>query len=376
MKKLLIVLLLLAALTVTVACQESETTTTPIGETSTSPETTTTADATTTPDPITDVEESSVVYKTVQNPVDATGNDPWVVSHEGKYYYCWSGGANGTGGVRVARIPSIDKVTTAGYKQVYVAPPNTMYSHEYWAPELHYIQGEWYIYVAADDGKNENHRMYVLKGTSQDPTDPFEMVGQITDPTNKWAIDGTVVTVKDELYFVWSGWEGDTNVAQNLYIAHMSNPWTIDSERTLISEPYHAWERFGDPKVNEGPTALYHGDDTFIAYSASGSWTDQYCIGYLTLVGDDPLDAASWKKNALPAFRQKPGVAYGPGHCSFATAIDGSIWMIYHANLESGTSWGGRSCWIAPVTFKKDGTPVFGSMGYPTKEVKFPIDIR
>ena len=368
MKKLLIIALLLASLTLAVACSEGATTS--ASTQSSQAEVTSSATETTT------VEDSSVTYKTVQNPVDSTGNDPWVVSHEGKYYYCWSGGQGGTGGVRVARIQSLDKIRTSNYSQVYVAPPNTMYSHEYWAPELHYIQGEWYIYVAADDGKNENHRMYVLKGTSQDPTDPFEMVGQITDPTNKWAIDGTVVTIKDELYFVWSGWEGDTNVAQNLYIAHMSNPWTIDSERTLISEPYHAWERVGDPKVNEGPTALYHDDDVFIAYSASGSWTDQYCIGYLTLVGDDPLDAASWKKHALPGFRQKPGVAYGPGHCSFTTAIDGSIWMIYHANLESGTSWGGRSCWIAPVTFKADGTPVFGTRGYPEKEVELPVAIQ
>ena len=28
--------------------------------------------------------------------------------------------------------------------------------------------------------------MYVLKGTSQDPMQRFEMVGQITDPSGKW----------------------------------------------------------------------------------------------------------------------------------------------------------------------------------------------
>lgn len=317
--------------------------------------------------------EGNVIYKTLQNPIYPTGNDPWVVEHNGKYYYCYSGGQNGTGGVRVNEIDSIDRISTMGYSQVYVAPQGTMYSHEYWAPELHYIQGEWYIYVAADDGNNNNHRMYVLKGTSQDPTDPFEMVGKITDPTDKWAIDGTVLTVGDELYFVWSGWEGNENVAQNIYIAHMSDPCTIDSERTLISAPTRLWERVGTPYVNEGPTALYNGDSAFIVYSASGSWTDSYCLGLLSLTGDDPLDAASWEKSATSVFRQLRGVCYGPGHCSFSTAVDGSIWMIYHANLVSGTGWNGRSVWISPVTFDEKGAPVFGK---PQTEVQFPVGLK
>ena len=46
-----------------------------------------------------------------------------------------------------------------------------------------------------------------------------------------------------QLYFIWSGWEGDTNVRQNLYIARMSNPWTIDSNRVEIARPTHSWKR-------------------------------------------------------------------------------------------------------------------------------------
>ncbi|MCZ4136287.1 alpha-N-arabinofuranosidase, partial [Escherichia coli] len=107
-----------------------------------------------------------------------------------------------------------------------------------WAPELHYINGAWYIYYAKDDGDNVNHRMYVMENTSPDPTQGnWQYKGQITDPTNKWAIDGTVLQTGGQLYFIWSGWEGDTNVRQNLYIAHMSNPWTIDSNRVEIARP-------------------------------------------------------------------------------------------------------------------------------------------
>ena len=163
------------------------------------------------------------------------------------------------------------------------------------------------------------------------------------------------------------------NVAQNIYIAHMSDPCTVDSERVLLSKPTYAWEKRGTPYVNEGPAALVHGEDAFIVYSASGSWTDDYCLGMLTLTGDDPLNPEHWAKSQTPVFKKKARVAYGPGHCSFAEACDGSVWMIYHANLQSGTGWDGRSIWLAPVTFDQNGKPDFGE---PAREVSFPVAVE
>lgn len=312
-----------------------------------------------------DEESKEIIYQTVQNPVMASGADPWVVEHEGMYYYC---GADGNK-LMISKFSDLDGITLENRSIVYTAPEGTAYSANYWAPELHYLDGEWYIYVAADDGNNANHRMYVLKGTTQNPCDPFEMVGKISDSSDKWAIDGTVLTLHNEMYFIWSGWEGNENVAQNIYIAHMSDPCTIDSKRVMISAPTHSWEKVGSPYVNEGPTALVHDGRVFVLYSASGSWTDDYCLGMLTLVGDSPLNADSWEKSSRAVFKKRSGVAYGPGHCSFARAFDGSLWMIYHANLVSGSSWAGRSVWIAPVQFKEDGTPFFG---YPSQTVQFP----
>ena len=122
--------------------------------------------------------------------------------------------------------------------------------------------------------------------------------------------------------------------------------------------------------VNEGPTALVHDGKVFIVYSASGSWTDDYCLGMLTLTGDDPLDPNAWTKSEEPVFKRLDNVAVGPGHCSFTTAVDGSVWMVYHANLEAGTGWGGRSVWIAPITFDEQGVPNFGQI---EKEVQYPV---
>ena len=305
------------------------------------------------------------VYIKVQNPIHEGGCDPWVYLHEGSYYYCYSRGR----GISVAKMSSLHTLVPKG-TAVFDPPKWTEYSEELWAPELHYINGEWYIYVAASDGYSSNHRMFVLKSTSDNPRGRYEMVGQITDPSNKWAIDGTVMELNGELYFLWSGWEGDKDGRQNLYIAHMSDPCTIDSERVMISTPEYNWETVEWPDVNEGPTVLQHGGKTFVVYSASGSWGDYYCLGMLTLTGEDPMDPASWTKESRPVFTRRTDVCYGPGHCSFSTAVDGSVWMIYHGNQVSDTGWDGRSVWIAPVTFDEDGTPHFGR---PEPEVLFPV---
>lgn len=314
-------------------------------------------------DPIT-----GTVYEIVNNPIHQGGCDPWVYLHDGSYYYCYSRGR----GISVAKMSSLHTLVPKG-TAVFDPPKGTEYSEELWAPELHYIHGEWYIYVAASDGYSSNHRMFVLKSTSDNPRARYEMVGQITDPTNKWAIDGTVMELNGELYFLWSGWEGDKDGKQNLYIAHMSDPCTIDSERVMISTPEYNWETVEWPDVNEGPTVLQHNGRTFVVYSASGSWGDYYCLGMLTLTGEDPMDPSSWTKESSPVFTRREGVCYGPGHCSFSTAVDGSVWMIYHGNQISDTGWDGRSVWISPVTFDENGKPDFGK---PETTVRFPVAVQ
>jgi len=304
------------------------------------------------------------------NPICAHGADPWVVKQGGKYYYCYA-----HRGVHVSCADNIHLISEREGKRVYLAPEGTMYSKEYWAPELHFIRGRWYIYVAADDGDNYNHRMYCLRALTDDPMGEYEMVGKISDATDKWAIDATVWQYGDRLFFIWSGWEGDINVEQDLYIAEMSEPTTISSARVRISRPEYEWEKRscgGDlPTVNEGPAILEHGGVTHLIYSASGSWSDDYCLGMLTFRGGDPLDPKCWIKSGKPVFSKADG-AFGPGHCSFVKSPSGEDdYVVYHANLVSGSSWGGRSVRVQKITWDGD-LPVFGVPAAPGEELDIP----
>lgn len=303
---------------------------------------------------------------TFTNPI-GRGADPWVIRHDGHYYLCQSHG----GGIRVGKSDRLERIGTTPWALAWT-PPKGMPAQELWAPELHYLRSKWYIYVAADDGENRNHRMIVLEGTTQNPQDPFVFKAKLAARTDRWAIDGTVLTMPDgRLYFIWSGWEGFENVAQNLYIAEMSDPWTIKGERVCISRPELPWEKNGEPLINEGPVALWHGRDLFLVYSASGSWGDDYCLGVLRWNGGDVLDPRSWVKSPKAAFSRTPTV-FGPGHCSFTTSPDGKeSWIVYHAARRKGSGWD-RNIRIQPFTWNPDGSPNLGTPVSPGVPIPVP----
>lgn len=309
---------------------------------------------------LTACEEKKVyTYKSITNPVAVIANDPWVYRHEGDFYY-----VTADDGINIRKIDNLDDLSLQGATKVWKPPKNKEYSKEIWAPELHFIEGKWYVYFAASDGPNENHRMYVIRSLTDDPLGEYEFVGKVTDDSDHWGIDGTIATINDELYMIWSGWEGDEDGEQRLYIAHMDTPTNIDSKRVCISKPDLPWERIEMP-IQEGPTAIVNEKTGthVIIYSASGSWCDDYCMGQLTLVGEDPLNPESWEKYSQPIFSKIEG-AYGPGHCSIVKSYDDSLWMIYHCNIVSGSGWGGRNGWIQPIKWDGDilemGSPITG----------------
>jgi GH43 family beta-xylosidase len=218
--------------------------------------------------------------------------DPWMIFHDGLYYYCQS-----TPDTRAIAIRT--SATIAGIAQdvgtiVWRAPESGMNSRSLWAPELHCIGGKWFIYYAADDGRNANHRMWVLESEDANPLGPYRCRGQLE--TGAWAIDGTPLILEDgRMCFIWSGWPGKRNGRQNLYLAAMSDPRTICGPRVLLTTPNHPWECAAMP-ICEAPQVLRNNGKIFLVYSASGSWTEDYCLGLLTNTTGDVFNPAAWEK--------------------------------------------------------------------------------
>ncbi len=285
------------------------------------------------------------------------GEDPWVIADQGHLYYCTVDRQKQK--ILVARFSKLSEMASAELVQVWPGQQGaTPEFVEIWSPELQLIEGKWYIYFALYNAKDGGERLYVLEGISGQPQGEYKFLGQLQIPTDRWAIDGSVLrTDASELYFIWSGWEGFTNASQNIYIARMRDPATIISDRVCISRPEHDWEKQGYPHVNEGPQALVRQGRIFIIYSASGSWTDDYCLGQLTYLGGDPLDPAAWRKEAAPVF-SKTDTIFGPGHASFVE-IEGQDFIVYHAARCSQAGWA-RQIRAKPFSWNEDGSPNFG----------------
>ena len=284
--------------------------------------------------------------------------DPSVVFHDGAYYYCKSLGDNAIGIARASRLQDIGR---APMVTVWRPPAGTAYSEQVWAPELQCVRGKWLIYFAASDGHNRNHRMFALESTGDDLQQGWRLRGQIVTPDDGWAIDGLTLEHDGALFHVWSGWRGrDDGFPQVLYIAPMSDAFTINGPRVEIAKPEHDWECRGAPLL-EGPALLQRGGRTFIAYSASASWSDDYAVGLLSLDGGDILSPRRWTKAPLPVLERHAGHGiYGPGHNSFTTSPDGrEHWIVYHAIDEPGGGWSQRSVRAQRFGWDAQGAPVF-----------------
>jgi GH43 family beta-xylosidase len=306
---------------------------------------------------------------TFQNPLNFSGPDPWMTYYNGNYYLAattWGGPFNGLTMRKAATIAALKKAAPV---QIFRAPISN-HCCNYWAPEFHLLKGpnglRWYGYFSGGPQNCCNdQRMHVIESAGTDPMGPYTYKGQLKDTLGGWAIDTSVLQLNGSLYLLFSAFEGSDISAitnnQNIYIAPMSDPWTVAGKRVLLSSPTYGWER-QDGNVNEGPVALQHNGKTFITYSASGCWGPNYKLGLLTFSGGNPLSTSAWIKSPEPVF-QGTGQVYSPGHNTFFTSPDGKEdWIVYHANASAtGGCDMQRTPHIQKFTWNSDGTPNFGS---------------
>lgn len=296
--------------------------------------------------------------------------DPFIFMWNGRYWLTHTGqtrvvlrSADTLGGLADAQVEEIWRPGEGG------APPE--YANNVWAPEFHRLDGpngwRWYLYVAADDGFVLDHRMLVLESQADDPRGPYDFKA-ILD-TGGYAIDATVGTVAGANYVLYAGHLPSGPIyAEGIYLAALSDPWTIAGTPLLISEPTLPWEQVS-LAINEGPQVLLHGPWLHVIFSADSCFGSEYKLGRLTVAADaDFLDPATWAASKFPEplFQTSDlfGV-YGPGHGSFFRSPDGlEDWQVYHAtSFDEPTCIGGvpRLVRAQRINWNPDGTPDLGA---------------
>lgn len=305
--------------------------------------------------------------KQLRNPLIEQRADPWVVKHTDGYYY-FTGSVPEYDRIELRRALTLEGLTDAEQVVVWEKHDSGPMSHNIWAPELHFIAGKWYVYFAAARADAPfRHRMYVIENDSANPLEgEWTERGQIITDWDSFSLDATSFLHNDEQYLVWAQQDPAIQGNTNLYIASMSNPWTLKSKQVLITKPELDWEVIGF-MVNEGAAVLKRGGKIFMTYSGSAT-NHNYAMGLLTAEeNSDLLDPRSWVKTQTPVFTSCPeNSQYGPGHNSFTVSEDGEQdILIYHArsykDIEGDPLFDpNRHARAKVFTWNADGTPHFG----------------
>ena len=314
--------------------------------------------------------------------------------------------------ITLLRSRSLTDWNSAESKLLLSPKPGLAYSTDIWAPEVHKINGKWYVIFTADPNHDSPspeidmycpfncpavyHRMFVLESAGSQIWGDYTFKGEL-DTFDQFAIDGTYFQHDTGLYHVYScwyqkydAWPANLCITKSaspifalraflLLTAAVSNPWTVSSNlttRAIISVPSEPWEKtpYGRSvndrlSSNEGPQQLTNPStgQTFVIYSAARSDNRNYCLGQLELVGDDPMNPQDWQKRTSGCvFYSNPKEeAYGVGHASFVKSPSGKEdWIIYHGMRNPATGWGARSIRAQMFSWNDDGSPKFPRPGY------------
>jgi GH43 family beta-xylosidase len=307
----------------------------------------------------------------MSNPLIPQRADPFVYRHTDGFYY-FTASVPEYDRIELRRSPTIAGLATAKPVDVWHKPVSGPMSDLIWAPEIHFIDGAWFIYFAAAPSREIKydlfqHRIYILTTKSANPLDgPWEVKGRMDTGIDTFCLDATSFAHRGKRYFVWAQKGPNIPGNSNLYIAPMSNGWSLAGPATLITKPELDWECRGF-LVNEGPAVLIRHGKVFISYSASAT-DERYCIGLLHAnEGADLLDPASWSKSSSPVFTTwEEGGVFGPGHNSFTVSEDGTRdLLVYHARnyreIVGDPLWNAdRHTCVQSFTYDAEGTPVFG----------------
>lgn len=332
--------------------------------------------------------------------------DPWTFLGDDGYYY-FTGSYPVCGHEEEQQKVGYDRIvlrrskTLEGLKDaeetvIWHADDNASTYRYIWAPEIHQINGKWYVfYTASLSGQNPyDIRPHVLECVGDDPMERKDwrlhkmqpMEGD-TFALNHFSLDMTHFESAGTHYVVWAANPGDFS---KLYIATVDpgQPWRLTSKSTQVTMPDFAWEN----PINEGPAVIKNNGMVYLCFSAAAvNYT--YCVGMLSAKeGDNLLELDAWEKYPIPLLSTDDLINQcGPGHNSFTIDENGNPVIVYHARpileCSSGGDWNGtvgrcpyvnpgdnslldpcRHARVKSVNFAVDGTPILNMT--PEEELK------
>lgn len=264
--------------------------------------------------------------------------DPFVLRHNGEYYAYGTAPASPEGHAFPV-LHSTDLVNWE-FKGWSLVPSC---GNDFWAPEVAYNDGKFYMYYSAHGVEGRDHQLRVA--VSDTPTGPFIDSGRVLVPDQPFSIDAHPFQAADGDWYLFYSvdfltLDGDYRIGTGIVVDRMVDMLTLAGTPQTVVRPHADWQLFKaqrpmygnvyDWHTIEGAAMRYHNGRYFCFYSG-GAWEhDNYGISYV--VADHPMGPYTRPEHVDGALlRSVPGCVVGPGHNSFVEAPDGSEYVVYHA---------------------------------------------
>jgi len=272
------------------------------------------------------------------NPVFARSfPDPFVLKFGGVFYgYCTGFSADGELAFPVIRSADLVHWEEAGaaMEPIETAPPF------YWAPEIVYADGNFYLYYSCGNEVNMELRVAVSKR----PDGGFADAGvRLTD--QQFAIDAHVFIDGDgqKYLFYATDFLSHSHIGTGTVVDRMLDWFQLEGNPQPVTRAKYDWQVY-DPcraeKGNvrwhtvEGPSVLKR-KGTYFQMFSGGNWKNEsYGVGYAT--SRSPLNSEEWKQSIdgttiLPILRTTDQVL-GPGHNSIVLGPNNrELFCVYHS---------------------------------------------
>jgi GH43 family beta-xylosidase len=218
----------------------------------------------------------------------------------------------------------------------------------YWAPEVSYDNGRFYLYYSVG---NEEH-MHLRVAVARQPAGPFVDSGRRLT-AEPFAIDPHVFQDDDGRRFLFYATDflDHSHIGTGTVCDQMLDWFTLAGRPRPVTRARYEWQVYDPQRAEkggvrwhtvEGPFVLKRKERYYQMFSG-GNWQNlTYGVSYATseqLKRDEEWEQACDGERVLPIMRTIPGRVIGPGHNSVVRGPDNrQLYCVYHRWSPGGNS--------------------------------------